>query len=98
MHSCEGTSPLGLKGQEKNFDLTRTKVFLTSPPFQRQLVDCLKEHDPSMRTPGAPPLWVVVHVMVKCMEDPYALWRRRLGNSPFHKLVSRCFSAKSEMK
>ena len=46
------------------------------PPFQRQLWS-LKEHVPSMRTPGGPPLWVVVHVVVKCIEGLYELWRMR---------------------
>ena len=59
------------------FDLTSTKVFLTSPPFQRQFVDCLKEHVPTVRTPGGPMLWVVVHVMVKCIQGLYELWRVR---------------------
>ena len=27
--------------------------------------------------PGGPPLWVVVHVMVKCIEGLYELWRVR---------------------
>ena len=64
--------------QEKDFDLTSTKVFLIPPPpYQRQFVDCLKEHVPSMRTPGGPPLWVVVHDMVKCIEGLYEVWRVR---------------------
>ena len=68
--------PSASRAQEKDFDLTSTKVFLTSPPFQRQFVDCLKEHVPSVRTPGGPPLWVVVP-MVKCIEGLYELWRVR---------------------
>ena len=44
--------PSASRGTEKDFDLTSTKVFLTSPPFQRQFVDCLKEHVPTVRTPG----------------------------------------------
>ena len=31
----------------------------------------------AVRTPGGPPLWVVVHVMVKCIEGLYELWRVR---------------------
>ena len=69
--------PSASRAKEKDFDLTSTKVFLTSPPFQRQFVDCLKDHVPSLRTPGGPPLWVVVHVMVKCIEGLYELWRVR---------------------
>ena len=52
-------------------------MFLTSPSFQMQFVDCLKEHVPSVRTPGGPPLWIVVHVTVKCIEGLYELWRVR---------------------
>ena len=40
-------------------------------------MDCLKEHVPTVRTPGGPPLWVVVHVMVKCIEGLYELWSAR---------------------
>ena len=69
--------PSASRATEKDFDLTSTKVFLASPPFQRQFVDCLKEHVPTVRTPGGPPLWVVVHVMVKCIEGLYELWRVR---------------------
>ena len=69
--------PLASRAIEKDFDLTSTKVFLTSPPFQRQFVDCLKEHVPTVRTHGGPPLWVVVHVKVKCIEGLYHLWRLR---------------------
>ena len=69
--------PSASRATEKDFDLTSTKVFLTSPPFQRQFVDCLKEHVPTVRTPGGPMLWVVVHVMVKCIEGLYELWRVR---------------------
>ena len=69
--------PSASRAEEKDLDPTSTKVFLTSPPFQRQFVDCLKEHVPSVRTPGGPPLWVVVHVMVKCIEGLYELWRVR---------------------
>ena len=69
--------PSASRATEKDFDLTSTKVFLTSPPFQRQFVDCLKEHVPTVRTPGGPPLWVVVHVMVRCTEGLYELWRVR---------------------
>ena len=65
------------RAKEKHFDLTSTKVFLTAPPFQRQFVDCLKDHVPTVRSPGGPLLWVVVHVMVKCMEGLYELWRVR---------------------
>ena len=69
--------PSASRAKEKDFDLTSTKVFLTSPPFQRQFVDCLKDHVPTVRSPGGPPLWVVVHVMVKCIEGLYELWRVR---------------------
>ena len=69
--------PLPSRAQEKDFDLTSTKVFLTSPPYQRQFVDCLKDHVPTAWSPGGPPLWVVVHVMVKCIEGLYELWRVR---------------------
>ena len=69
--------PSASRATYKDFDLTSSKVFLTSPPFQRQFVDCLKEHVPTVRAPGGPPLWVVVHVMVKCIEDLYELWRVR---------------------
>ena len=69
--------PSASRATEKDFDLTSTKFFLTSPPFQRQFVDCLKEHVPTVRTPGGPLLWVVVHVMVKCIEGLYELWRVR---------------------
>ena len=70
--------PVGTtRAKEKDFDLTSTKVFLTSPLFQRQFVDCLKDHVPTVRSPGGPPLWVVVHVMVKCIEGLYELWRVR---------------------
>ena len=44
--------PSASRATEKDFDLTSTKVFLTSPPFQRQFVDCLKEHVPTVRTLG----------------------------------------------
>ena len=40
-------------------------------------MDCLKDHVPTVRSPGGPPLWVVVHVMVKCIEGMYELWRVR---------------------
>ena len=69
--------PSASRATQKDFDLTSTKVFLTPPPFQRQFVDCLKEHVPTVRTPGGPMLWVVVHVMVKCIEGLYELWRVR---------------------
>ena len=69
--------PSASRATEKDFDLTTTKVFLTPPPFQRQFVECLKEHVPTVRTPGGPMLWVVVHVMVKCIEGLYELWRVR---------------------
>ena len=69
--------PSASRAKEKDFDLTSTKAFLTSPPFQRQFVDCLKDHVPTMRTPGGPPLWVVVDVMVKCIESLYEHWRVR---------------------
>ena len=69
--------PSASRGKEKDFDLTSTNVFLTSAPFRGSFVDCLKEHVPSVRTPGGPPLWVVVHVMVKCIEGLYELWRVR---------------------
>ena len=69
--------PSASRAKENDFDLTSTKVFLTSPPFQRQFVDCLKEHVPSVRSPCGPPLWVVVHVAVKCIEGLYGLWRVR---------------------
>ena len=65
--------PSASRATEKDFDLTSTKCFLTSPPFQRQFVDCLEEHVPTVRTPGGPPLWVVVHVMVRCIEGLYEL-------------------------
>ena len=45
------------------------------PPSKDKFVDCLKEHVPLVRTPSGPPLWVVVHVMVKCIEGLYDLWR-----------------------
>ena len=32
---------------------------------------------PPGSVPGGPPLWVVVHVMVKCIEGLYELWRVR---------------------
>ena len=51
--------PSASRAKKKVFDLTSTKVFLTSPPFQRQFVDCLKDHVPIVRSPGGPPLWVV---------------------------------------
>ena len=69
--------PSASTAQEKDFDVTSTKVFLTSPPFERQFVDCLKEHVRTVRTPGGPPSLVVVHVMVKCIEGLYELWRVR---------------------
>ena len=40
-------------------------------------MDCLKDHVPTVGSPGGPPLWVVVHVMVKCIEGLYELWRVR---------------------
>ena len=68
--------PSASKAKEKDFDLTSAKVFLTCHfPFQGHFVDCLKEHVPSARTPSGPPLWVVVHVTVKCIEGLYDLWR-----------------------
>ena len=63
------------RAHEKNFDCLSTKLFRTFPPFIRQFVDCLKQHVPSLKTPGGPPLWVVVHVMVKCIEGLYDLLR-----------------------
>ena len=66
--------PSASRAKERDFDLTSTKVFLTSPRFQRQFVDCVKEHVPSVRSPAGPPLWVVVHVMVKRIEGLYELW------------------------
>ena len=81
---------------EKDFDLTSTKVFLTSHPFQRKFVDCLKQHVPTLRTPGGPPLWVVVHVMVKCIEGLYELWRVRemytLTQVEHHRALTTKFS------
>ena len=65
------------RATEKDFDLTSTKTFLTSPLFQRQFVDCLKEQVPTVRTPREPPLWVVLHVMVRCIQGLYELWRVR---------------------
>ena len=41
--------PSASRAPEKDFDLTSTKVFLTSPPFQKQFVDCLKDHVPTAR-------------------------------------------------
>ena len=38
--------PSASRAKEKDFDLTSTKVFLTSLPDQRQYVDCLKDHVP----------------------------------------------------
>ena len=67
--------PSASRAEEKDFDLTSTKVFLTLPPFQRQFVEFLKDHVRTVRTPGGPPLWLVVHVMVKCIEGLYELWR-----------------------
>ena len=69
--------PSASRAKEKDFDRTSTKVFLTTTPFQKQFVDCLKEHVPLVRTPGGPALWVIVHVMVKCIEGLYDLWRVR---------------------
>ena len=69
--------PSASRAKEKDFDLTSTKVFRTSTRFQRQFRDCLKDHVPSVRTPGGPPLWMIVHVMVKCIEGLYDLWRVR---------------------
>ena len=62
------------RAKEKDFNLTNTK---SPPPFQRQFVDSLKDHVPTVRSPGGPPLWVVVHVMVKCISGLYQLWRVR---------------------
>ena len=90
--------PSASRAQEKDFDLTSTidKVFLTSPPFQRQFVDCLKDHVPTVRTPGGPPLWVVVHVMVKCIEGLCELWRVRemysLTQVELHRALTTKFS------
>ena len=53
--------PPASRAKGKHFDLTSTKVFLTSPPFQRQFVDCLKEHVPLVRTPGG------LHYGLLCM-------------------------------
>ena len=69
--------PSASRATEKDFALTSTKFFLTSPPFQRQFPDRIKEPVPTVRTPRGPPLWVVVHVMVKCIEGLYELWRVR---------------------
>ena len=38
--------PSALTSNEKDFDPMSTKVFLKSSLFQRQFVDCLKEHVP----------------------------------------------------
>ena len=38
--------PSASRAKEKDFDLTSTKVFPTTSPFQRLYVDCLKEHVP----------------------------------------------------
>ena len=65
--------PSASRASEKTLDLTSTKVLLT-PPFQRQNVDFLKEHVPSVSTPSGPPLWVVVHVMVNCIDGLCNLW------------------------
>ena len=66
------------------------------PPFQRQFVDCLKEHVPSVRTLDGPPFWVVVHVMVKCIDGLYDLWRVRevytLAQAEHHHALTRKFS------
>ena len=69
--------PSASRAEEKDFDLTSTKVFLISPPFQRQFVDCLNDHFPTVRSHSGPPLWVVVHFIVKCIEGLYELWRVR---------------------
>ena len=70
--------PSASRAKENDLDLTSIKFFLTPPPFQRQVVDCLKEHVPSVTTPGGPPLWIVVHVFSKCTEGClYELWRVR---------------------
>ena len=69
--------PSASRAEEKDFDPTSTKVFVAYPPFQRQFVDCLKDHVLSVRSPGGPPSWVVVHVMVECIEGLYELWRVR---------------------
>ena len=52
--------PSASRATEKDFDLTSTKVFLTSPPFQRQFVDCLKEHVPTVRKSAFPLLWDIL--------------------------------------
>ena len=46
--------PSASKATEKDFDLKSTKVFLTSPPFQRQFVDCLKRACPHSEDPPRP--------------------------------------------
>ena len=43
--------PSASRAKEKDFDLTSTKVFLTSRPPKGNFVDCLKEDVPSVRTP-----------------------------------------------
>ena len=40
-------------------------------------MDCLKHHVPTVRSPGGPPFWVVVHVLVKCIHGLSELWRVR---------------------
>ena len=94
--SLRESLPSASRATKKDFDLTSTKVFLTPPPFQRQFVDCLKNHVPRVRSPGGPPLWVVVHVMVKCIQGLYELWRVRemytLTQVERHRALTKKFS------
>ena len=50
--------------------------FRNPPPFKGNLWNASKSMSP-VRTPGRPPLWVVVHVNVKCIQGLYELWRVR---------------------
>ena len=61
--------PSASRAQEKDFNLTSTKMFLTLPPSKGNLWIASK----SM----SPPLWVVMCVMVKCIEGWYELSRVR---------------------
>ena len=62
-------------------------------------MECLKDHVPTVRSPAGPALWIVVHVMVKCIEGLYELLRVRemytLTQVERHRALTKKFSKDS---
>ena len=50
---------------------------MSPPPLPKAICGLPQRACPSVTTPGGPPLWVVVHVVVTCIEGLYDIWRVR---------------------